>query len=97
MHNAESNFSNLVIEYLGKIETDFEKNLACLSGAWMGSNHEKNGDRKSRDTLTPFNLNFSYINQLSLHFTFVFFKLLFFLLLGKTNCLNIILQFFVLI
>ena len=51
MHTAESNFSNFVIKYLGKIETEFENTLACLSGAQMGSNHEKTGGRKSRDTL----------------------------------------------
>ena len=44
-------FSNFVIEYLGEIETEFENTLACLSGAQMGSNHEKTGGRKSRDTL----------------------------------------------
>ena len=33
MHNAEPNFLNLVIEYLGEIETEFENILACLSGA----------------------------------------------------------------
>ena len=32
MHTAESNFLNFVIEYLGKIETEFENILACLSG-----------------------------------------------------------------
>ena len=53
MHTAESIFSNFVIEYLGKIETEFKNTLACLSGAQMGSNHEKTGGRKSRDTL-PF-------------------------------------------
>ena len=31
----------LKYEYLGEIETDFENILACLSGALMGSNHEK--------------------------------------------------------
>ena len=41
MHTAESIFSNFVIEYLGKIETELENTLACLSGAQMGSNHEK--------------------------------------------------------
>ena len=51
MHTTESNFSNFVIEYLNKIETEFENTLSCLSGAQMGSNHEKNGGRKSRDTL----------------------------------------------
>ena len=42
-HTAESNFSNFVIEYLDKIETEFENTLACLSGAYnyMGSNQEK--------------------------------------------------------
>ena len=39
--SLESNLSNFVIEYLGKIETEFENTLkACLSGAQMGSNHE---------------------------------------------------------
>ena len=42
MHTAESLFSNFVIEYLGEIEIEFENTLACLSGAQMGSNHEKN-------------------------------------------------------
>ena len=37
--------------FLGEIETEFENTLACLSGAQMGSNHEKTGGRKSRDTL----------------------------------------------
>ena len=41
MHTAESNFSNFVIEYLGKMETEFENTLACLSGAQIGLNHEK--------------------------------------------------------
>ena len=41
MHTAASNFSNFVIEYLDKIETKYENTLACLSGAWMGSNHKK--------------------------------------------------------
>ena len=34
-----------MIEYLGEIETEFENTLACLSGAQMGLNHEKNGGR----------------------------------------------------
>ena len=38
-------------EYLGEIEKEIENALAFLSGAQMGSNHEKNGVRKSRDTL----------------------------------------------
>ena len=42
LHTAKSIFSNFVIEYLGEIETEFENILACLSGAQMGSNHEKN-------------------------------------------------------
>ena len=41
-HTAESIFSKFVIEYLNEIETEFENTLACLSGAQMGSNHEKN-------------------------------------------------------
>ena len=40
-----------MIEYLDEIETEFENTLACLSGAQMGVNHEKTGDRTSRDTL----------------------------------------------
>ena len=44
---------NFVIEYLGEIKTEFVNTLACLSGAQMGLNLEKNGRRKSRDTL-PF-------------------------------------------
>ena len=50
MHTAESNFLNFVIEYLGEIETKLESLLACLSGAYMGSNYEKIESRKSRDT-----------------------------------------------
>ena len=42
MRTVESNFSNFVIEYLGEIETEFKNILACLSGAQMGLNHEKN-------------------------------------------------------
>ena len=37
--------------YLGEIKTEIENTLACLSWAQMGSNHEKNGGRKSCDTL----------------------------------------------
>ena len=40
-----------MIEYLGEIETEFENTIACLSGAQMGLNHDKNGCRESRDTL----------------------------------------------
>ena len=40
-----------MIKYLDEIETEFENNLACLSGVQMGSNHEKTGGRKSCDTL----------------------------------------------
>ena len=44
-------------EYLGEIEIEFENTLACLSGAQiMGLIHEKNGGRKSRDTL-PLRIN----------------------------------------
>ena len=31
MHTAESEFSNFMMEYLGEIETKFEKSLACFS------------------------------------------------------------------
>ena len=51
MHTAESKCLNFVIEYLGEIKTEFENTLPCLSGAQMGSNHEQNRGRKSRDTL----------------------------------------------
>ena len=40
-----------MIEYLGEIKNEFENTLACLSRAQIDSNHEKNGGRKSRDTL----------------------------------------------
>ena len=39
-----------MLEYLGEIETELENTFACLSEAPMGSNHEKNGGRQSRDT-----------------------------------------------
>ena len=42
MHTAESNFSNFVIKYLGKIETELENWVRIM---------EKNRGRKSRDTL----------------------------------------------
>ena len=42
---------NFVIEYLSEIKPEFENTLLCLSGAQMGSNQEKNGGLKSRDTL----------------------------------------------
>ena len=41
MHIAELNFPNFVIKHLGEIEIEFDNILACLSGAYMGSNHEK--------------------------------------------------------
>ena len=50
----KSIFSNFVIEYLGEIETEFENILACLSGAQMVSNHEKNW-RSKISCHTPFN------------------------------------------
>ena len=43
---SENGTPYFVIEYLGEIETEFENTLGCLSGAQIGSNHEK-----SRDTL----------------------------------------------
>ena len=54
MHAAELNFSIFVIEYLSEIETEFENTLACLSGAQMGSNQEKNW-RSKISWHTPFN------------------------------------------
>ena len=53
MHTAESKFSNFVIEYLSEIETKFENTLDCLSGAQIGSNHEKNW-RSKISWHTPF-------------------------------------------
>ena len=50
MHTTDSNFSNFVIKYRGEIKTEFENTSACLSGVQMGSNQEKNGGRKSRNT-----------------------------------------------
>ena len=50
-HHMSRKFSNVVIEYLGEIETEFKNTLACLSGAQMGSKHGKSGGRKSCDTL----------------------------------------------
>ena len=47
---AESNFSNFKFEYLCENEFLRKTILACLSGAQMGSIHEKNRGRKSRDT-----------------------------------------------
>ena len=47
---AESNFSNFKFEYLCKNEFLRKTILACLSGAQLGSIHEKNRGRKSRDT-----------------------------------------------
>ena len=64
MHTAELNFSNFVIEYLGEIETEFKNTLACLLGAQMGSNHEKNGGQKSRET-HPLNIiNIYFTNKM---------------------------------
>ena len=47
MHTAEllensSTLDSKKFKYLGEIETEFENILACLSGAQMGLNHEKN-------------------------------------------------------
>ena len=53
-------FFMFVIEYLGEIETEFENPLACLSGAQMGSSHEKTGGQKSRDTLPLSLVGFAY-------------------------------------
>ena len=51
-----------MIEYLGEIETELENTLACISVAQMGLNHEKNGGRKSRDTL-PLKLEYLAKNE----------------------------------
>ena len=47
MHTAESEFSNVIIEYFGEIETKFEDILDCLSGGLDGFEC----GWKSRDTL----------------------------------------------
>ena len=49
------NFSNFVIEYLGKIKTELENTSACLSGAQMGLNHGKNW-RSKISWHTPFTI-----------------------------------------
>ena len=46
MHTTESNFSAFVIQYLGKIETEFENTLACLSGAQLGLNKKNHLTQK---------------------------------------------------
>ena len=38
---AESEFSNFMIKYLDKIETEFENILAFLPGPQMGTNQDK--------------------------------------------------------
>ena len=43
--------NHFVIEYLVEIKAKFKNTLACLSGAQMGLNYEKNGGRKSLETL----------------------------------------------
>ena len=43
---AESVFSILKFEYLSEIETEFENTFACLSGAQIGLNDEKNWGSK---------------------------------------------------
>ena len=48
---AESNFLNFKFEYLCENEFLRKIILACLSWAQMGSIHEKNRGRKSRDTV----------------------------------------------
>ena len=66
MHTVKSNFSNFVIEYLGvmeylgKIETEFENTLASLSGAQKGSTHEKNWRSKIL-WHTPFKFQRSFL------------------------------------
>ena len=47
---AESNVSNFKFENLRENEFLRKIILTCLSGAQMGSIHEKNRGRKSRDT-----------------------------------------------
>ena len=49
---AESNFSNFTFEYLREKEFLRKTSLVCLTGAQMGSIHEKNRGQQSRDT-TP--------------------------------------------
>ena len=52
------NQHNLSLAWRGKIEKEFENILACLSGAQMGSNHEKSKGQKSRELLL---LTFYYV------------------------------------
>ena len=59
LHTAEITLGLNISE---KIKTKFENNLASLSGAQIGLNHEKNGGRKSRDTL-PLKSAVCRINQ----------------------------------
>ena len=56
---TETDFSNFVIKYLGKIETEFENTLSCLSGAQMGSNHGKKTKVKKLPFRNVFQLNFT--------------------------------------
>ena len=51
MPTTESEFSNFMTEYLSEIETEFENTLTCLSGAWMGSNYDKNRWKISKHLL----------------------------------------------
>ena len=55
---VESIFLNFKFEYLGENQFLRKTILACLSGAQMGSIHEKNRGRKYRDTAP---LNFKVV------------------------------------
>ena len=41
MKGGLTELSEFMMEYLGEIETEFENDSSRLSGAKMGSNHEK--------------------------------------------------------
>jgi hypothetical protein len=48
-HSAESTH---IRDFLREIETEFKNILGCLSGPQGPSIYEKNGGRKSRDTVS---------------------------------------------
>ena len=72
-------------------ETEFENILACLSGAQMGSNHAKNGGRKSRDTLPLIVVNYldAFFGQLFLMFSLNKLAGLKFIFSVITNCTTV--------
>ncbi len=51
---------NLKVKYLGKIEVIFEMALGNESGNQVGSIHEKNRGKKSRETI-PLNIHYGIL------------------------------------